>query len=62
MGLFSSVNDFVAAQSRGLSKSFSTNFAHKRASTGVDWHVAGEIVMRVEDFSALEAREGFLFV
>ena len=52
MGFFLGVYDLVTAQCTGLSEALSTNFALKWPCARVDWHMAGQIVMRIEDFAA----------
>lgn len=42
------VDNFVSAESAGLAEAFATDFAHKRSSSGVDRHVAGEVIMSIK--------------
>lgn len=42
------MDNFVSAESAGLAEAFATDFAHKRSSSGVDRHVAGEVIVSIE--------------
>lgn len=42
------VDNFVSAERAGLAKTFATDFAHERSGTGVDRHVAGEVIVSVK--------------
>lgn len=50
----------MSAESGGLAEAFAADFADEWACSGVDWHVAGEIVVGVEHLPTLGAGEGFL--
>lgn len=39
----------MSAESAGLAEAFATDFAHKRSSSGVDRHVAGEVIVSIKD-------------
>lgn len=54
------VDDLVSTQSGRLTESFATDFADERTCTGVDWHMAGEIVMGIEHFTTLRASKRLL--
>lgn len=47
------VDDFVPAKSGRLPESFATDFTDEWTSARVNWHVPGQIVMRVKDFAAI---------
>jgi hypothetical protein len=57
---FRRVDDFMSAERRGLAKALPANFANERPSSRVDRHVAGQIVMSIEDLSALLTSEGLV--
>ena len=42
------MDNFVSAESASLAEAFATDFAHKRSSSGVDRHVAGEVIVSIE--------------
>lgn len=42
------VDNFVPAESAGLAEAFATDFTHKRSSSGVDRHVAGEVIVSIK--------------
>lgn len=42
------MDNFVSAESASLAEAFATDFAHKRSSSGVDRHVAGEVIVGIE--------------
>lgn len=50
------VDNFVSAESAGLAEAFATDFAHKRSSSGVDWHVSGEVIVSVKHLWKDESR------
>ena len=57
MRLLGRVDDLVAAQGRRLPESLAADFADERTGARVHRHVARQIVMRVEDLTAVRARE-----
>lgn len=61
MGFVLCVNDLMATESRCLTKSFATNFADERTSSGVHWHVSREIVMCIKDLPTFRTCEGLWF-
>lgn len=42
------VDNFVSAQRAGLAEAFAADFAHERSGSGVDRHVAGEVIVSVK--------------
>lgn len=38
----------MPAESAGLAEAFATDFTHKRSSSGVDRHVAGEVIVSIK--------------
>lgn len=50
------MDNFVSAESAGLAEAFATDFAHKRSSSGVDRHVAGEVIVSIEHLRKDESR------
>lgn len=42
------VDNFVSAQRTGLAEAFAADFAHERSGSGVDRHVAGEVIVSVK--------------
>lgn len=61
MWFFLGMDNFVSAESAGLAEAFATDFAHKRSSSGVDRHVAGEVIVSIEHLAAHFAGEVFGF-
>ena len=60
VGLLVCVDYLVSAQCRGLSESLSTHFADKRPGAGMHGHVAGQVVVGVEDLATLGAGVGLV--
>lgn len=42
------VDNFVSAQRAGLAEAFAADFAHERSGSGVDRHVASEVIVSVK--------------
>lgn len=61
MRLLGCVNDFVTTQCGRLSETLAADFAYEGTGSGVNGHMAGEIVMGVKHFAALLAGKGLLF-
>jgi hypothetical protein len=47
-GTYLGVDNFVPAERAGLAKAFTTDFAHERSGSGVNRHVAGEVIVSVK--------------
>ena len=50
----------MSAQCRGLSESLSTHFTDERPGAGMHGHVAGQVVVGVEDLATLGAGVGLV--
>lgn len=53
MRFFRRMDDLVPAERRGLAESFTANFTNERSSTGVNWHMSGEVIVCIEHFTTL---------
>lgn len=42
------VDNFVSAERAGLAEAFAADFAHERSGSGVDRHVAGEVIVSIK--------------
>lgn len=42
------MDNFVSAERAGLAEAFAADFAHERSGSGVDRHVAGEVIVSVK--------------
>lgn len=59
MRLLLGVNDFVPAERACLPEALAADFTFERTRARMYRHVAGEVVVRVEDLAADFAGEGF---
>lgn len=58
-GTYLGVNNFVSAQRAGLAEAFAADFAHEGSGSGVNWHVAGEVIVSIKHLR--EGRDGALW-